>query len=72
MTNEYIKPPVEIRYKNELDALKSVDIGKKPENWVLSPKAVRTFILGGIIKTADGKMQIKRNSMAMTHLLSAV
>ena len=56
MTNEYIKPPVEIRYKNELDALKSVDIGKKPENWVLSPKAVRTFILGGIIKTADGKM----------------
>lgn len=28
MTNEYIKPPVEIRYKNELDALKSVDIGK--------------------------------------------
>ena len=39
MTNEYIKPPVEIRYKNELDALKSVDIGKKPENWVLSPKA---------------------------------
>ena len=60
MTNEYIKPPVEIRYKNELDALKSVDIGKKPENWVLSPKAVRTFILGGIIKTADGKMQIKR------------
>lgn len=60
MTNEYIKPPVEIRYKNELDALKCVDIGKKPENWVLSPKAVRTFILGGIIKTADGKMQIKR------------
>ena len=72
MTNEYIKPPVEIRYKNELDALKSVDIGKKPENWVLSPKAVRTFILGGIIKTSDGKMQIKRNFMAMTHLLSAV
>ena len=32
MTNEYIKPPVEIRYKNELDALKSVDIGNKPEN----------------------------------------
>lgn len=60
MMNEYIKPPVEIRYKNELDALKSVDIGKKPENWVLSPKAVRTFILGGIIKTVDGKMQIKR------------
>ena len=53
MTNDYIKPPVEIRYKNELDALKSVDIGKKPENWVLSPKAVRTFILGGLMETAD-------------------
>lgn len=41
-----LKPPVEVRYKEELDILKATDTGKKPENWVLSPKAVRTFILG--------------------------
>lgn len=41
-----IKPPVEARYRKELAALKALDTGKKPENWQLSPKAVRTFILG--------------------------
>lgn len=41
-----LKPPVEVRYKDELNVLKLTDSGKKPENWVLSPKAVRTFILG--------------------------
>ena len=42
----FIKPPVEIRYAEELEALKANDDGRKPENWQLSPKAVRTFILG--------------------------
>lgn len=46
MDKYFIKPPVEIRYKEELAALKEHDTGRKPENWVLSPKAVRTFILG--------------------------
>lgn len=41
-----IKPPVEVRYKDELEALKAQDTAKKPLNWKLSPKAVRTFILG--------------------------
>lgn len=41
-----IKPPVEVRYKKELDALQALDTGKRPPNWKLSPKAVRTFILG--------------------------
>ena len=41
-----IKPPVEIRYREELEALKALDTGRKPENWQMSPKAVRTFILG--------------------------
>lgn len=47
MSKEYIKQPVEIRFADELAALKTADTGKKPENWILSPKAVRTFILGG-------------------------
>ena len=43
---QWIKPPVEIRYVEELKALKENDTGPRPLNWQLSPKAVRTFILG--------------------------
>lgn len=46
LEKKFIKPPVEIRYAEELAALKANDKGRKPENWFLSPKAVRTFILG--------------------------
>ncbi len=41
-----IKPPVEVRYAQELEALRAVDDGIRPENWKMSPRAVRTFILG--------------------------
>lgn len=41
-----IKPPVEVRYQDELQALRCTDKGRKPENWQMSPQAVRTFILG--------------------------
>lgn len=43
-----MKPPVEVRYQEELLALKAADTGKKPLNWQLSPQAVRTFILGSL------------------------
>ena len=46
MESGYIKPPVEIRYGDELEALKANDTGSRPENWQMSPRAVRTFILG--------------------------
>ena len=46
MSQNYIKPPVEIKYQKELEALKAGDTARKPENWVLSPRAVRAFILG--------------------------
>ncbi len=46
MEQKMIKPPVEIRYREELEALKATDLSKRPENWQLSPQAVRTFILG--------------------------
>ena len=60
MEQNFIKPPVEIRYAHELAALAASDTGKKPENWKLSPKAVRTFILGGSIPTSQGTMKISR------------
>ncbi|MBR1864769.1 MAG: AAA family ATPase [Ruminococcus sp.] len=56
----YIKPPVEIRYADELRVLAENDKGRKPENWKLSPKAVRTFILGGDIETPGGRVRIER------------
>lgn len=55
MEQNFIKPPVEVRYADELAALAMTDIGKKPENWKLSPKAVRTFILGGWASYPDGR-----------------
>ena len=45
---ESIKPPVEERYREELEALKNTDTGRRPANWQMSPKAVRTFILGSV------------------------
>ena len=63
MENNLIKPPVEIRYKEELDMLRKYDDGKKPENWVLSPKAVRTFILGGKKKKEKNHLKFHENFM---------
>ena len=40
------KPLTEKLYKEELEALKKIDNNSKPKNWVLSPQAVRDFILG--------------------------
>ena len=42
-----MKPPVETLYRVELEALIQWDANNlKPENWLMSPKAVRMFILG--------------------------
>ena len=57
MEQNLIKPPVELRYADELAALKDNDTGKRPENWQLSPAAVRTFILGG--KAGDREISRK-------------
>ncbi|QZY56177.1 ATP-binding protein [Crassaminicella profunda] len=46
MNKKMMKLPAEKAYEKELLALKKYDKGPKPANWLLSPKAVRTFILG--------------------------
>lgn len=46
MENKVQKPLMEMRYAEELEALKANDTGNKPANWQLSPRAVRAFILG--------------------------
>lgn len=46
--NKFIsqKPLTEELFKEELEALKKNDNNRKPKNWILSPQAVRDFILG--------------------------
>ncbi|MBR7178685.1 MAG: AAA family ATPase [Oscillospiraceae bacterium] len=47
MEQNMLRPVAEMRYAAELEALAKWDIGNpKPQGWRLSPKAVRTFILG--------------------------
>jgi MoxR-like ATPase len=46
MDKNALKPPVEILYKEELKALEETDSFPRPANWRMSPRAVRTFILG--------------------------
>ena len=40
------RPPSEMIYAGELSKLRESDSGPKPPGWALSPRAVRTFILG--------------------------
>ncbi|MDR2917226.1 MAG: AAA family ATPase [Tannerella sp.] len=46
MKNNIQKPLMEMRYADELAALRQHDKEAKPANWTLSPRAVRAFILG--------------------------
>lgn len=46
LNNNIVKPTMEMKYADELAALIANDSGKKPENWNMSPKSVRTFLLG--------------------------
>ncbi len=41
-----LRPPAELRFADELTALKANDELPKPPGWQLSPRAVRQFILG--------------------------
>lgn len=50
-----VKLPAERRLSGELDALKKADSGPKPDGWQLSPRAVRSFILGDVKLGVDRK-----------------
>jgi len=45
--SDVLRRPAEVEYAAELAALAANDRGERPENWCLSPRAVRTYILGG-------------------------
>jgi MoxR-like ATPase len=45
-TPTMLREPAELRYAAELAALRAADTDPRPPGWLLSPRAVRTFILG--------------------------
>lgn len=55
-----IRQTVEVKYKDELIALQETDKYEKPINWLLSPQAVRTFILGSDLPVGKNKVIIKK------------
>jgi MoxR-like ATPase len=41
-----LREPAEVRFADELESLRAADTAPRPPGWRLSPRAVRTFILG--------------------------
>jgi MoxR-like ATPase len=48
MTDTILRQPAELKYADELAYLASVDRGRRPASWRLSPQMVRTFVLGSM------------------------
>jgi MoxR-like ATPase len=46
-TSGILRRPAEVEYASELEVLRAADREPRPDGWLLSPKAVRTYILGG-------------------------
>jgi MoxR-like ATPase len=44
--NNVLREPPEVRHAEELQALRAADKDDKPRGWLLSPRAVRAFIIG--------------------------
>ena len=45
--SDVLRRPAETEYAAELAALRAADRDARPDGWLLSPKAVRTYVLGG-------------------------
>ncbi|NER84651.1 MAG: AAA family ATPase [Leptolyngbya sp. SIO1D8] len=60
-----VRPPAEARYGDELKALAANDPHPKPPGWKLSPRAVRTFILGSDGETLSYKQGRKTHKVAI-------
>ncbi len=56
-STDVLREPAEIRYADQLEALRQNDTEAPPENWKLSPRSVLTYITGGktLRATIDGK-----------------
>lgn len=48
--SDTLRQHAETLYATELEELKKQDTGKRPHNWLLSPQAVVTYLIGGKLK----------------------
>jgi MoxR-like ATPase len=55
--NDVLREPAEVRYADQLEALKQNDSETPPQNWLLSPRSVLAYVIGGKSLKAkiDGK-----------------
>src|SRR5678816_3942289 len=56
--NDALREPAEIRYADQIEALRQADAGERPASWRLTPKAVLTYVVGAkkpVKATIDGK-----------------
>lgn len=65
-TDTYLRPPAEIVYARELSALAANDQGPKPTGWKLSPRAVKTFIVGSEGQPLQHEWEGKRTETIIT------
>src|SRR5436190_10613125 len=62
--NDVLREPAELRYANQLEALKQNDAETPPANWRLSPRAALAYIVGG--KTLKAKINGKAVDVPIT------
>lgn len=61
-----VRPPAEVRYAGELKAIAANDPHPKPPGWHISPRAVRTFILGSNGEALSYKQGRKTHKTVIT------
>jgi MoxR-like ATPase len=47
---DVLRKHAEVQFQEELNVLKKIDKREKPENWLLSPQAVVTYLMGGTLE----------------------
>jgi MoxR-like ATPase len=62
--SEVLREPAEIRYADQLEALKQNDTETPPVNWRLSPRSVLAYVVGG--KTLKAKIDGKAVEVPIT------
>ncbi|HEY7122783.1 MAG TPA: AAA family ATPase [Ktedonobacterales bacterium] len=65
-TATFLRPPAEIVYARELSALAANDRGPKPTGWKLSPRSVRTFVVGSEGQPLQHEWEGKRTETIVT------
>ncbi len=53
MSKDLVRQPVEVEFKQELDALLKADKRPKPPGWLMSPQSVVTYLMGGKVGSTE-------------------